>query len=450
MRAVATWHDFLRQTMTLALPIAFQQLMLALSSCADTLMLAGVGQDELSAVSLATQFQFIFSLCLAALTLGMSILVAQYWGAGSKEAVEKVLAFIMLYAGGLSLLFFAATLLLPDSLMSIMTNDTALVALGAQYLRISSVSYLFIGLSQIYLCLMKNVGAATIGMTVSTVGVIVHVALNAMLIYGWLGLPELGIFGAAISTVISRAIELIWSAAVASRNDRPRLRLRLMLHPDVMLQRDFWHYSLPVLGNELVWGCGFTMYTVIMGHLGADAVAANSIANIVKDLLVCLSLGLGNAGGILVGNLLGRNAFEEARIMGDRLCRLVALVGVGTGLLIVAVRPLALRWAGLTPQATHYLSVMLLICAYYAACGCLTNLTIAGIFPAGGDAKFGLVCDAIVMWAIVVPIGLLSAFVIKLPVLAVYALLNTDECIKMIPALIHYRKYRWINNVTRQ
>lgn len=436
--------------MTLALPIAFQQLMLALSSCADTLMLAGVGQDELSAVSLATQFQFIFSLCLAALTLGMSILVAQYWGAGNKEAVEKVLAFIMLYAGGLSLLFFVATLLLPDSLMSIMTNDATLVALGAQYLRISSVSYLFIGLSQIYLCLMKNVGAATIGMTVSTVGVIVHVALNAMLIYGWLGLPELGIFGAAISTVISRAIELIWSAAVASRNDRPRLRLRMMLHPDVMLQRDFWHYSLPVLGNELVWGCGFTMYTVIMGHLGADAVAANSIANIVKDLLVCLSLGLGNAGGILVGNLLGRNAFEEARIMGNRLCRLVALVGVGTGLLIVAVRPLALRWAGLTPQATHYLSVMLLICAYYAACGCLTNLTIAGIFPAGGDAKFGLVCDAIVMWAIVVPIGLLSAFVIKLPVLAVYALLNTDECIKMIPALIHYRKYRWINNVTRQ
>lgn len=436
--------------MTLALPIAFQQLMLALSSCADTLMLAGVGQDELSAVSLATQFQFIFSLCLAALTLGMSILVAQYWGAGNKEAVEKVLAFIMLYAGGLSLLFFVVTLLLPDSLMSIMTNDATLVALGAQYLRISSVSYLFIGLSQIYLCLMKNVGAATIGMTVSTVGVIVHVALNAMLIYGWLGLPELGIFGAAISTVISRAIELIWSAAVASRNDRPRLRLRMMLHPDVMLQRDFWHYSLPVLGNELVWGCGFTMYTVIMGHLGADAVAANSIANIVKDLLVCLSLGLGNAGGILVGNLLGRNAFEEARIMGDRLCRLVALVGVGTGLLIVAVRPLALRWAGLTPQATHYLSIMLLICAYYAACGCLTNLTIAGIFPAGGDAKFGLVCDAIVMWAIVVPIGLLSAFVIKLPVLAVYALLNTDECIKMIPALIHYRKYRWINNVTRQ
>lgn len=450
MQSSITWREFLRQTLTLALPIAFQQLMLALSSCADTLMLTNVGQNELSAVSLATQFQFIFSLCLAALTLGMSILVAQYWGAGNTNAVERVLAFIMLYAGGLSLVFFALTLLIPETLMSIMTNDATLIAIGSQYLRVSSVSYLFIGLSQMYLCLMKNVGAAVTGMTVSTVGVIVHVALNAVLIYGWFGLPALGIFGAAISTVISRAIELVWSVLVASRNGRPRLRLSMMLHPDVALQKDFWKYSLPVLGNELVWGCGFTMYTVIMGHLGTDAVAANSIANIVKDLLVCLSLGLGNAGGILVGNLLGRNAFDQAKVMGDRLCVLVAAVGVGTGLLIIAARPLALQWAGLTPQATRYLSVMLFICAYYAACGCMANLTIAGIFPAGGDSRFGLVCDASVMWLVVVPIGLLAAFVWKLPVLAVYALLNTDECIKMIPALLHYRKYRWVNNVTRQ
>lgn len=299
MQPSITWREFLRQTLALALPIAFQQLMLALSSCADTLMLTNVGQYELSAVSLAAQFQFVFSLCLAALTLGMSILVAQYWGADNTNAVERVLAFIMLYAGGLSLVFFALTLLIPETLMSIMTNDITLIAIGSQYLRVSSVSYLFIGLSQMYLCLMKNMGAAVTGMTISTVGVAVHVALNAALIYGWFGLPTLGIFGAAISTVISRAIELAWSVIAASRNGRPRLRLSMMLHPDVALQKDFWKYSLPVLGNELVWGCGFTMYTVIMGHLGTDAVAANSIANIVKDLLVCLSLGLGNAGGIL-------------------------------------------------------------------------------------------------------------------------------------------------------
>lgn len=334
----------------------------------------------MAAVSLATQFQFLFSLFTAALTLGMSILVAQYWGAGNRDAVERVLGFVMLYAGMLSTAFFLAALLVPEQLMSIMTNDGTLIMLGARYLRISSLSYLFIGLSQMYLCLMKNTGSAVMGMTVSTVGVIVHVVLNAALIYGIgsLGIPALGIFGAAISTVISRAIELAWSVVATRRG--PYLRLGHVLHPDGPLQKDFWKYSLPVLGNELVWGCGFTMYTVIMGHLGADAVAANSIANIVKDLLVCLSLGLGNAGGILVGNLLGRGDFRQAKAMGDRMCVLVAVVGTATGLLIVAARPLALQWANLTPEATRYLSVMLFVCAYYAACGCMTNLTIAGIF----------------------------------------------------------------------
>lgn len=449
VRTIMPDREFLGHVFKLALPIAFQQLMLSLSSCADTLMLSGVGQNELAAVSLATQFQFLFSLFTAALTLGMSILVAQYWGAGNRDAVERVLGFVMLYAGMLSTAFFLAALLVPEQLMSIMTNDGTLIMLGARYLRISSLSYLFIGLSQMYLCLMKNTGSAVMGMTVSTVGVIVHVVLNAALIYGIgsLGIPALGIFGAAISTVISRAIELAWSVVATRRG--PHLRLGHVLHPDGPLQKDFWKYSLPVLGNELVWGCGFTMYTVIMGHLGADAVAANSIANIVKDLLVCLSLGLGNAGGIFGRQSAGTWRFPTGEGDGRQDVRAGGRGRYRDGTVDCRGASAGFAMANLTPEATRYLSVMLFVCAYYAACGCMTNLTIAGIFPAGGDAKFGLMCDAIVMWLIVVPVGLLAAFVFKLPVLVVYALLNTDECIKMVPALLHYRKYRWLRNVTR-
>ena len=159
-------------------------------------VVGGKGKTSWPPFSLATQFQFLFSLFTAALTLGMSILVAQYWGAGNRDAVERVLGFVMLYAGMLSTAFFLAALLVPEQLMSIMTNDGTLIMLGARYLRISSLSYLFIGLSQMYLCLMKNTGLAVMGMTVSTVGVIVHVVLNAALIYGIgsLDIPALGIF----------------------------------------------------------------------------------------------------------------------------------------------------------------------------------------------------------------------------------------------------------------
>ncbi|OZG67452.1 MATE family efflux transporter [Bifidobacterium eulemuris] len=442
-------REFLTHVFTLALPIAFQQFMLALSSCADGLMLGGVGQNELSAVSLATQFQFIFNLILAALILGMSMLVAQYWGARDRGAVERVFGFVVRYAGLVAALFAAATLLAPELLMSLMTNDATLVALGARYLRVSSVSYLFIGISQMAICLLKNIGAAAASMMISTVGVIIHVALNLPLIYGMGGCPALGVEGAAVSTVISRGIELAWSLLLIRRIGVVRLRWRHIARPDAALRKDFWRYTIVLLGNELVWGCGFTMYTVIMGHLGADAVAANAIANIVKDLLVCMCSGMGNAGSIMVGNMLGRNDFAGARLAGRRFCLLSAIVGVLTGLAILAIRPLVLELASLTPQAHDYLSVMLLVCAYYAACKSMTGLTIGGIFPAGGDVRFGLACDSIVMWVIVVPIGLLAAFVWHLPVIWVYVLLSTDECIKMIPALLHYRRHRWLRNVTR-
>ena len=194
----------------------------------------------MAAVSLATQFQFLFSLFTAALTLGMSIRLWRSIGVpATVYAVERVLGFVMLYAGMLSTAFFLAALLVPEQLMSIMTNDGTLIMLGARYLRISSLSYLFIGLSQMYLCLMKNTGSAVMGMTVSTVGVIVHVVLNAALIYGIgsLGIPALGIFGAAISTVISRAIELAWSVVATRRG--PYLRLGHVLHPDGPLQKEF-------------------------------------------------------------------------------------------------------------------------------------------------------------------------------------------------------------------
>lgn len=208
MRTIMPDREFLGHVFKLALPIAFQQLMLSLSSCADTLMLSGVGQKRVGRRLARHAVPVPVQPVHCGPDPGHDILVAQYWGAGNRDAVERVLDSVMLYAGMLSTAFFLAALLaVPEQLMSIMTNDGTLIMLGARYLRISSLSYLFIGLSQMYLCLMKNTGSAVMGMTVSTVGVIVHVVLNAaLLIYGIgsLGIPALGIFGAAISTVISR------------------------------------------------------------------------------------------------------------------------------------------------------------------------------------------------------------------------------------------------------
>ena len=203
-----------------------------------------------------------------------------------------------------------------------------------------------------------------------------------------------------------------------------------------------------MLGNEIVWGIGFTMSSVIMGHLGSDAVAANSVAGIVKNLVCCLCLGLGSGGGIMVGNELGAGRLKQAGDYGDRLCVLSVLVGILSGILLLVLRPLILYAAALNNTATGYLNGMLLICSYYMIGKSVNSTTISGIFCAGGDSKFGFLCDTIVMWCISVPLGFFSAFVIKLPVIAVYFIVSLDELVKLPAVYIHYKKYRWVKNLT--
>jgi len=274
--------EFNRRLATLVLPITLQQLMLAVVSASDAIMLNFISQDKMSAVSLATQITFVENLFLAAMTIGLSMLAAQYWGKKDLGAVERIFAYVMKITVIISFLFAAAAFFCPVILMSLLTNEPLLIEGGAEYLRIVAPSYLLTGISQIYLCILKNSGRAKTAGLISSACMAGNILMNLILILGLLGFPRLEITGAAISTDLARAAEVLWCTAILSKQDSVRLRVKNILHTDKMLSRDFWKYTTPVLGNEIVWGVGFTMYSVIMGHLGSDAVAANSIANIVK------------------------------------------------------------------------------------------------------------------------------------------------------------------------
>ena len=440
---------FYKKLFTLVLPIAFQNFMTAAVSASDAIMLGVISQEALSAVSLAGQIQFVLSLFLAALTIGTTILAAQYWGKGDKVSVEKILAIALKFSSAISLVFFLGTLLIPETLMRIFTPDAGLIAQGAQYLRIVGVSYLLMGISQIYLCIMKNSGYTLKSTVIGSVSMVTNIVLNAVFIFGVWKVPAMGIAGAALATVLSRVLELGWAFTESLRHGRIRLHVKYLVRADRELKGDFFHYTLPVLGNELIWGCGFTMYSVIMGHLGSDAVAANYIANIVKNLIACLCLGLGSGGGIIVGNELGKRNLDAAKDYGDRLCRLSILMGALSGLLLLGLSPLILGFSNLSPAAHGYLTGMLFMCTYYLIGKSVNSTVIAGIFCAGGDSRFGLFCDAVTMWVVTVPLGLLTAFYFKIPILAVYFIINLDEIIKLPAVYIHYKKYNWVRDITR-
>ena len=441
-------YDFTKKLLTLVFPIAFQQFMLALVSASDALMLGMLTQDSLSAVSLASQVTFVENLFLMAMTIGLSMFAAQYWGKGDKGAVERIFAYVMKVTAVVSFLFFLAGMCIPRALMRIFTNELPLIEGGRVYLRTVSPAFLLTGISQIYLCILKNTGKAAKSSVISSVSVMVNIILNAILIFGWFGLPQMGIVGAALATVIARAIEVAWCIFETVKKDGAKLRVCHIVHNDKLLRHEFWKYSSPVLGNEIVWGVGFTMYSVIMGHLGSDAVAANSIANIVKNLVACFCLGLGSGGGIMVGNELGAGRLDKAKEYGDRLCRLSILCGVASGIVLLALSPLILAVTDLSITANTYLKWMLVMCSYYMVGKSVNGTTIAGIFCAGGDSKFGFLCDTVTMWCITVPLGLLTAFKLKLPVLAVYFIVNLDEIVKLSAVYRHYKKYKWVKDLT--
>ena len=441
---------FYQQLRALVLPIAFQQFMLAAVSASDAVMLGRLSQDSMSAVSLAGQVQFVFSLYLATMTIGASMFAAQYWGKKDVRTVERILGMVLMFTLPVSLLFTLAAAAAPSALMRIFTPEPTLIACGAEYLRAVSLSYLFCGVSQIFLCIMKNCGRAARSSLISSCCVILNIVLNALLIFGLFGFPELGITGAAVATVIARALELVWAYLDSLGENRVKLRMGYLLRTDRELCKDFWKYVTPVLGNEIVWGVGFTMSSVIMGHLGSDAVAANSIAGVVKNLLVCFCIGIGSGGGIMVGNELGAGNPERAKRYGARIVKLSILGGILTGGVLLCISPLILRFAGLTPQAEGYLKWMLVIGSYYLIGKSVNSTTIGGIFCAGGDSKFGFLCDAVTLWGITVPLGLLAAFLWDLPVLAVYFIVNLDEIVKLPAVYRHYKKYKWVKNLTKE
>lgn len=439
---------FPKKLITLVLPIAFQQFMLALVSASDALMLGMLRQDALSAVSLAGQLTFVENLFFAAMTIGLSMLAAQYWGKGDNASVEKIFAYVMKITALVSFLFFIACLFFPNALMSIFTNDSSLIDAGAIYLRTVSLSFFLTGISQIFLCTLKNTGKASKSSLISCVSVIVNIVLNAVFIFGLFGFPKLEIAGAALATVIARIIEVVWCIAETVKKESVKLRMSYIIHGSKFLRRNFWKYTAPVLGNEIVWGIGFTMYSVIMGHLGTDAVAANSVANIVKNLVACFCLGLGSGSGIIVGNELGAGKLEKAKAYGQRLCKLSIICGVASGLFLLAVSPLIISVTDLSETASGYLKQMLVICSYYMIGKSVNGTTIAGIFCAGGDSKFGFICDTITMWCITVPLGFIAAFVLKASVIAVYFIISLDEIVKLPAVYRHYKKYKWVKDLT--
>lgn len=449
MRATTKEQGFYSQIFKLVLPIVIQNLLSAAVNSADVVMLNYVGQSAISAVSLASNYANVLFMVYYGLGTGATLLCAQYFGKGNMRAIQTVEGIALRFSVIISVVVAGIAFTMPQMMMRLFTDNAELIRIGASYLRVMGVTYLCWGITEIYLAVLRSLGRVTISMAMNMMAFALNVFFNACFIFGLFGFPKLGATGVAIATAMSRVIELIGCVIVLIMSKDIKLDLRYMFIRNKMLFSDFVKLSLPALGNDLSWGVAFSMYSVILGHLGSDAVAANSLVVVVRNIGTVLCFGVASAGGILLGNVMGEGNLEKAKEYASKLLKLTVVTGAVGGLVVLGITPFVLKFASLNETAMHYLKYMLLINTYYIMGTAVNTTLIAGVFRAGGDTKFGLVCDTIDMWCYAVPLGFIAAFVFKLPVLVVYFLLCTDEFVKWPWVLKRYKSGLWAKNITR-
>lgn len=443
-------RKFYEQILKLVIPIVLQNLLSAAVNSADVVMLNYVGQSSISAVSLASQYASVLFMVYYGLGTGATMLCAQYYGKKDFYAIKIVEGIALRFSIAVSVLFATAAICVPDTMMRIFTADEELIGLGASYLRILSVGYLCWGLTEVYLAVLRSMGRVVISMAMNVMAFSLNIVLNAVFIFGLFGAPKLGVVGVAAATSISRLIELAGCFIVSARSKDIKLNPGYMFLNNKLLFQDFVRLSLPALLNDVSWGVAFSTYSVILGHLGNDVVAANSFVVVVRNFGTVLCFGVASAGGILLGNVIGEKKMEDAEHYAKLIMRLTVITGLIGGILILAASPFVLRFASLSDTARHYLKYMLLINSYYVMGAAVNTTLIAGVFRAGGDSKFGMICDSVDMWCYAVPLGFFAAFVLKLPVVWVYFLLCTDEFVKWPWVIKRYRSRKWLKNITRE
>ena len=439
---------FYSQILKLMIPIIIQNLLSAAVNSADVVMLNYVGQSSISAVSLASNYASVLFMVYYGLGTGATLLCAQYWGKKDLQAIRVIEGIAMRFSLLITMVFSGFAFFAPELMMRLFTNDTELIPIGAGYLRIMSLTYLCWGVIEIYLAVLRSIGRVTIAMVLNVLAFTLNIFLNAVFIFGLFGAPRLGATGVAIATAASRVIELLGCIFVSLVFSKDlRLNPAYMFIRNKLLLKDFIRLSLPALGNDISWSVAFSMYSVILGHLGTDAVAANSLVVVVRNFGTVLCFGTASAGGILLGNVMGEGNMERAREYASKLLKLTVITGAVGGVLILIATPFVLRFASLSDTAMHYLKYMLLINTYYVMGAAVNTTLIAGVFRSGGDTRFGLICDTVDMWCYAVPLGFLAAFALKLPVLVVYFLLCTDEFVKWPWVIKRYRSGKWLQNI---
>ena len=437
--------DFYKMLITISIPIVIQNLISSSLNLVDNVMVGQLGETYIAAAGLANQVFFVMTLILFGGNSGMSIYIAQYWGKKETDKIKSVMSIGLIFALFVSALFFIIGFLFPLQVLGLMSKDASVVLLGANYMRIVSLSYMITAVNFAFGFSSRSVGHPKLAMKASIISLLINTGLNYVLIFGKFGFPALGIEGAAIATVIARIIEMvIIFSGVYKSIPVLAVTIKDFFSIKLTLVKLIAKTALPVILNESFWSLGMTAYALVYARIGTDAVAAVMITNTVNSLFMVVGFGLGNASSVMLGNTLGAGEINKAIEYNKKFLALSIILGIVVGCLIVLTAPfIVMALYKLSPSSYEITIKTLKILAFFMAFKFYNTIIIIGTLRSGGDTMFSMLLEISCVWLIGVPLALFGAFVLDLPVYLVVALVNIEEIVKMVLGLPRIMSNKW-------
>ncbi len=442
--------DFFKTVFAITLPIAMQNVISFGVNAMDSIMLGTLGDIAVSGANLGAQPFFLMSMVGFGLAGGGSVLISQYWGKGEKEVIRKVMRISMLAITVVAALASILCFFFPYQVMSLYTHEADVQAAAAGYLRVVSLGFVFYAIASNYMSSLRAVENVKMSTIVYSMSFFVNVFFNYMFIFGKFGAPKMGIVGAAIGTTIARVFEFICVVFYMYFMEKKiGYKMHCMFKIDTSLIPDFMRHAMPVVGNEMIWGLGSTVTSMIMGRIGSTFVAANSIVNVIAQLAQVFIFGISNAAAVVCGKTIGEGKRERAQKTAQTLLLMAVAFGFVSTLVIMLVRTPFLSIYDITPQAKDAAYKMLFVLALIQPIGAVDIISIIGILRGGGDTKLALALDGGGMWLINIPMGILTGLVLKIPPQFIFLSMRSDSFIKIFIEIRRITSGVWIRAVTR-
>lgn len=437
-----------RKLFLIALPIALQQFLATSVNFIDTIMIGKLGEIALASVGLSNQFFFFYNIVLFGLVSGGAIFFAQFWGRYDLDGISKSTALTALFGLIISIPFFVLSLFFPDIVMRFFSPDPLVIEAGIKYLRILSFSFPIFSLSMVFSFVLRSVHKAHIPMYVTTIELSSNIFFNYVLIFGKFGFPKLGIVGAAIATVISRIIGLIFLLIIMKAKDLPgRFTIKHIKMINSTFIKRFLRYTLPTIANEFAWSLGFTMYSVIYAHMSTKVIAARNILGTIEGFAWAFTFSLANAASVIIGNYLGAKKFDEAFILSKKIIMLTEIIAVISAFVTFFGTTFAINLFNVSDEVKKLVIVTMAISMGFFPLKVFNGLNIVGFLRAGGDTRFSFAVEASTLWFLGVPLAAIGGLILQLGFPLVFLLTMTDEIVKSIILLYRFKSKKWIKNV---